>query len=170
MQRRSGYRRQVGLHSAFGGTSSSAVRERPVAGPVYVLGASALAPLRSSPRGLQPLLLDKVHNRHDRGRLRQLDAELLHDRPEVVRNSSNASWLSQASKTWSWPSSPKHEWSFIALSGAPASRRRSALRCAAQPSCSWSRCRSQSLGDEVPVRRLTHRSGRWLGLGIVEIV
>ena len=83
MQRRSGYRRQVGLHSAFGGTSSSAVRERPVAGPVYVLGASALAPLRSSPRGLQPLLLDKVHNRHDRGRLRQLDAELLHDRPEV---------------------------------------------------------------------------------------
>ena len=50
---------------------------------MYVLGASALAPLRSSPRGLQPLLLDKVHNRHDRGRLRQLDAELLHDRPEV---------------------------------------------------------------------------------------
>jgi hypothetical protein len=47
------------------------------------LGASALAPLRSSPRALQPLLLDKVHNRHDRGRLRQLDAELLHDRPEV---------------------------------------------------------------------------------------
>ena len=45
------------------------------------LGASALAPLRSSPRGLQPLLLDKVHNRHDRRRLRQLDAELLHDRP-----------------------------------------------------------------------------------------
>jgi len=28
-------------------------------------------------------LLDKVHNRHDRGRLRQLDAELRHDRPEV---------------------------------------------------------------------------------------
>src|ERR1700758_3097691 len=47
------------------------------------LGASALAPLRSSPRGLQPLLLDKVHNRHDRGRLRQLDAQLLHDRTEV---------------------------------------------------------------------------------------
>jgi hypothetical protein len=28
-------------------------------------------------------LLDKIHNRHDGGRLRQLDAQLLHDRPEV---------------------------------------------------------------------------------------
>jgi DNA-binding PadR family transcriptional regulator len=33
--------------------------------------------------GLQPLLLDKVHNRHDRGRPLQLDAELPHDRTEV---------------------------------------------------------------------------------------
>src|SRR5580692_9555262 len=29
------------------------------------------------------LLLDKVHNRHDGGRARQLDAEFLHDRSEV---------------------------------------------------------------------------------------
>jgi hypothetical protein len=34
-------------------------------------------------RGLQPLLLNKIHHRHDGGGLRQLDAQLLHDRPEV---------------------------------------------------------------------------------------
>jgi hypothetical protein len=39
--------------------------------------------MRSSPRELQPLLLDKVHNRHDRGRLRQLNAQPLHDWPEI---------------------------------------------------------------------------------------
>ena len=32
-----------------------------------------------------PLLQDKVHNRHDRGRLRQLDAKFLHNRPEVLQ-------------------------------------------------------------------------------------
>jgi hypothetical protein len=37
----------------------------------------------SCPRSLQPLLLDKVHNRHDGGRLRQLDAQFLHDGPKV---------------------------------------------------------------------------------------
>jgi hypothetical protein len=30
-------------------------------------------------------LLDKIHNRHDGGRLRQLDAQLLHDRSEVFK-------------------------------------------------------------------------------------
>src|SRR5260221_10874497 len=34
---------------------------------------------------LQLLLLDKVHNRHDDGRLRQLDAQLRHHRPEMCQ-------------------------------------------------------------------------------------
>jgi hypothetical protein len=50
---------------------------------VYVARTERPRPMRSSPRELQPLLLDKVHNRHDRGRLRQLNAQPLHDWPEI---------------------------------------------------------------------------------------
>jgi hypothetical protein len=43
---------------------------------------------RSDSSGLrerQPLLLNQVHNRHDSGRLRQLNTKLLHDRSEVLQ-------------------------------------------------------------------------------------
>ena len=54
-------------------------------GGTLLNGSSARYPAlqRARTRNLQPPLLDKVDDRHDDGRLRQLDAQLFHDRPEV---------------------------------------------------------------------------------------
>jgi hypothetical protein len=75
------------------------------------------------------LLLHEIHNRHDDGRLRQLDPQFVHDWLEVPQELIERFLVSQISNTGSCPSSPKYEWSFIAFSGAPTARRRSPMVC-----------------------------------------
>ena len=86
-------------------------RTSPASGNTAIPGSSFFV-------NLQSLLLDKIHNRHDGGRLRQLDAQLGHDRPhegqEVVEG---------------LPALPDIE----DLKLAPASRRRSrSLECCSE--------------------------------------
>jgi hypothetical protein len=67
------------------------------------------------------LLLYQVHDRHDRRRLGQLDAQFLHDRPEVGQELIERFLPVPDIEHLKLPVfAETGEWSFMALSGAPA--------------------------------------------------